>query len=148
MQGIDQELKRACEDIIVHLSNIPCGPLREWCSRVRVLTATSQGSALAKQPWATPQSVSALSSSFREACERELLNAAVRLRLYIEDERTAGVLLGHTRDKVLADYAEYLRIAQMHYSNVDVMSEEEATSLLRRCTSDDTRGEGSSTRVA
>ncbi|KAI0309583.1 hypothetical protein OF83DRAFT_1179458 [Amylostereum chailletii] len=82
--GIDADLERACEAAIAALA----APLH---------------AALAAPP-APPSSSSstpdALAAAFRDACARDLRAGVARLRLYVEEERTADVLLAHVRARV------------------------------------------------
>ncbi|KAL0957027.1 hypothetical protein HGRIS_003128 [Hohenbuehelia grisea] len=63
--------------------------------------SSSAPPSLAAQPWAQKAALEALSSDFRAACAGELRTRILRLRLYLEDERTAGVLAGHVRARIL-----------------------------------------------
>ena len=81
--SVDAELKRACEAVIAHCAEPLGAPLR-------VAAPDAQADA-----------------GFREACQRDLRAAAARLRLYLADQRTVGVLLQHVRARVEDDYAVF-----------------------------------------
>lgn len=44
-------------------------------------------------------------TEFRSACERDLRVGVLRMRLYLEDEKTVNVLLTHVRDRIVEEYA-------------------------------------------
>ena len=44
---------------------------------------------------------------FRLGCERDLRSNVARLRLYLEDDRTVGVLVGHVTDRIVDEYAAF-----------------------------------------
>jgi hypothetical protein len=48
-----------------------------------------------------------LQDDFRLACERDLRADVARLRLYLEDDRTVGVLVGHVMDRIVDDYTNF-----------------------------------------
>ena len=57
--------------------------------------------------------VDSLNLRFREACERDLRSDVNRLRLYLEDQRTVHVLLGHVQERVMEVYASYQDLVMM-----------------------------------
>ncbi|KZP22300.1 Sec34-domain-containing protein [Athelia psychrophila] len=119
--GIDHELKQACEDIIFLCSDQITSPLRQWTSRVQSQIDT-QGSAPsanahpALQETFTEDSARKLHEDFYLACERDLRSNVSRLRLYLEDDRTVGVLLGHVMDRIVDEYAEYREVVWKFYA--------------------------------
>lgn len=121
LQGIDHELKQACEDIIFLCSDQITSPLRQWTSRVQSQIDT-QGSAPsanahpALQETFTEDSARKLHEDFYLACERDLRSNVSRLRLYLEDDRTVGVLLGHVMDRIVDEYAEYREVVWKFYA--------------------------------
>ena len=120
-QALDQELKIACEAVIASCASPVTRSLRDWTDRVvahRVLTSKPLGTSSAGAPagtlqpltslaWAAPTAVTALFTAFNGTCATELRAAVGRLRLYLEDERTVGVLLGHVQDRIVDDWAEW-----------------------------------------
>jgi conserved oligomeric Golgi complex subunit 3 len=152
-QGIDQELKRACETVIAHCADLAARPLRDWSARVRVVVSTSANKSavpaqLASQDWASVTAIQTLEAAFCASCERELRNAAARMRLYLEDERTVGVLLMHARERILAEWGDFaVVVREVHDQRVRVMDEATVGGLLRRACEEEAMGQqaGSST---
>ncbi|KAH8107660.1 Sec34-domain-containing protein [Cristinia sonorae] len=108
--GIDHELKRACEDVIASSAEVVCKPLQAWLQRVASFRATLPGAQkqpLSSQPWASQEGVTGVLTAFQEACHRDLHVYVARLRLYLEDDRTVGVLLKHVQDRVVDEYTEF-----------------------------------------
>lgn len=48
-----------------------------------------------------------LHENFYLACERDLRASVARLRLYLEDDRTVGVLVGHITDRIVDEYVTF-----------------------------------------
>ncbi|CAK5269175.1 unnamed protein product [Mycena citricolor] len=110
--GIDHDLKRVCEEVIAECSMPISSPIVAWVAKIGALNARI--AALRpdnSEPSSTAQTVFQQSSAeelehnFRIACERDLRSAAARLNLYLEDDRTVGVLLQHVKDRLADDYA-------------------------------------------
>lgn len=49
----------------------------------------------------------ALIKGFHDALEHNLRNSVVRVRLYLEDNRTVDVLVGHIQDRIGDEYARF-----------------------------------------
>ncbi|KAL6301269.1 Sec34-like family-domain-containing protein [Sparassis latifolia] len=125
-QGIDQELKRACEDVITAGADSIVGPVRAFYDRVGTIVRlnsanpSSELQQLTTKLWAMPGTAQSLLDSFRAACVNEPPKILARLRLYLEDERTVLVLAGHICDKVCADYRRWAEMAKMMFGGVVV----------------------------
>jgi hypothetical protein len=89
-QGIDQDLKRACEAAISAASEPLCAPLRAFTGRP-----------------ASAAEAAVLDESFRAACARDLHASVARVRLYVADARTAAVLVQHAVDRVEDAYCAF-----------------------------------------
>ncbi|KAH9839058.1 Sec34-like family-domain-containing protein [Rhodofomes roseus] len=149
-RALDQELKIACEAVIASCANPVTAPLRSWTDRVHAhrLSAKPLGTSsvsseppsstqtVQSMPWATPTAVNALFTTFNGACATELRAAVGRLRLYLEDERTVSVLLGHVQDRIVDDWAEWRALVRDVYpigsgAEVDVGTEDLARAMVR-----------------
>jgi len=119
--GIDHELKQACEDIIFFCSEPICSPLRAWVDRVRSHNTAALRDQQQQQRSTTPISTTAhlsfppsaaekLHMDFHQACERDLRTDVARLRLYLEDDRTVGVLVGHAVDRIVDEYGLFREV--------------------------------------
>lgn len=112
---IDQDLKRACQNVISLCSKPLCEPLREWVDRVRAFNASRSvpphpnqpKPLLTEQAWATQSVAEELHERFVEACERDLRISVARLRLYLEDNRTVSILLTHVKEAIVDGYMTY-----------------------------------------
>lgn len=96
--GIDQDLKRVCEDIIAGCAAPVCTPLRSWLNQLAAHSAPMAQPAF-QQPVAEE-----LERAFRAACAQDLRAAAAAVRLYLADGVGDG-LLRHVRDRVGSEYA-------------------------------------------
>lgn len=143
-QEIDQDLKRACQNIISLCAKGPCEPLQEWVDRVRAFntsrTVTSPTNPpgpvplLTEQSWAHQSAAEELHTKFVESCERDLRAAVTKLRLYLEDNRTVSVLLTHVEEAVVNGYMGYREVVWNMYAGAlkgVVYSEESLKERLR-----------------
>jgi len=139
---IDQNLRRACEDIISICSRTVCEPIEVWITEKKVQRSPSMQqtnvssispSTPAFEDWASE--ADGINLRFREACERDLRSDLNRLRLYLEDQRTVHVLLDHIQDRVMEVYAGYRDlvtvIGKSSESGQDLLSVTSLRELLR-----------------
>jgi len=89
-QGIDQDLKRACETVISTTSEPLCAPLRAFTGRP-----------------ASAAEAAVLDDAFRSACARDLRASMSRIRLYVPEVRTASILVQHARGRVQDAYSAF-----------------------------------------
>ncbi|KAF9241866.1 Sec34-like family-domain-containing protein [Melanogaster broomeanus] len=123
---IDQDLKRACQNLISLCTQAPCDPLREWVDRVRAFNSsravpplTNQAGSvplLTEQNWACQSAAEDLHAKFVESCERDLRAAVTKLRLYLEDNRTVSVLVTHVKEAVVDGYMGYRDVVWNMYA--------------------------------
>ena len=59
---------------------------------------------MAARSWAQQEVAEKLDADFRARCARELRAGAARVGLYLEDRRTADVLLSHVRERAAEVY--------------------------------------------
>lgn len=97
-QGLDDDLRRACEEVISSCVDPLCEPLDEWVMRVRTFSQPS-GSHARHAPPSTaatpagniaaimsPAKVKELYEGFRLKTERDLRANAARVRLYLGEQ--------------------------------------------------------------
>jgi len=119
---IDQDLKRACQNVISLCAQGPCEPLQEWVDRVRAFNASRtvtpsvNAPAPTEQDWASQPAAEELHAQFVESCERDLRAAVTKLRLYLEDDRTVSVLLTHVKEAVVDGYMGYREVIRNMYA--------------------------------
>ncbi|KAJ7837718.1 Sec34-like family-domain-containing protein [Mycena leptocephala] len=107
--GIDHDLKRVCEEVISKCATPICMPLHTWIDQIDAHNTRPQ--AAFQQPAAEE-----LERAFRAVCERDLREQAARLRLYLEDDRTVGVLLQHIQDRIVDEYALFRDVVWNMYA--------------------------------
>jgi len=117
--GVDHELKQACEDIIFLCSDPIYSPLRTWVDHVHSHNTTlnahpEQQPLTAQESFAQP-AAEQLHENFRLAYSRDLRASVTRLRLYLEDDRTVGVLVGHVMDRIVDEYAAFREVVWNMY---------------------------------
>lgn len=113
MKGIDADLKTACEEVILSLADPITKELRDWVTGLsNSATAPETEAAPLARAQASADAASSVAESFEQSCDALLPLGARRLRLYLEDERTAEVLLGHVRDKIVEDYETFAGVVR------------------------------------
>lgn len=129
LQGIDHELRQACEDVISFCADTVCKPLRAWQNERISPPGSSQPSA--PPPTIQPQQVL---SEFTVACHRDLRAAVAKLGLYLEDDRTVAVLVKHTQERIVDEYMEFRRdvwsTAVGTEAQTGIMNEDSVRALL------------------
>ncbi|KAG1790485.1 Sec34-like family-domain-containing protein [Suillus plorans] len=120
---IDQDLKRACQEVISFCARLPCEPLREWVNRVQAFNDArisfspgSQAPLLTEQEWAKHAIAENLHQVFIEACERDLRSFVTKLRLYLEDDRTVSVLVTHIEEAIIDAYLKFRNVVWNMYA--------------------------------
>lgn len=137
MQGMDHDLRRACEDVIATCADSACKPLRTWISdrlTTKGASVTTGGTSL-KQPQEA-------SDAFREACHGDFRAVVTKMRLYLEDDRTVAVLLKHAQERIIDEYLEFRREVWSATAGAEtpagVLSEDAVRALLSGvCESDE-----------
>ncbi|PSS38005.1 hypothetical protein PHLCEN_2v145 [Hermanssonia centrifuga] len=132
--GIDQELKRACEEVISFCADSACKPLQAWLDRVSQHNASIQKQPLTSEPWASTSVIYTLISDFKAACQRDLRPAVARLKLYLEDERTVSVLVKHVQERLVDEYGDFRRVVGSVYGGelgLELGNEENIRAMLR-----------------
>ncbi len=126
-QGIDQDLKRACEAVISMASESLCAPLRAFTGRP-----------------ASAAEAAVLDETFRTACASDLRSSLARLRLYVSEVRTAAVLVQHAVDRVEDAYGAFRLAARQVGARVvgenGLMDDDMLKRLLKDVCGDDVDG--------
>jgi hypothetical protein len=130
LQGIDQDLKRACEAVISMASEPLCAPLRAFTGRP-----------------ASAAEAAVLDETFRTACASDLRSSLARVRLYVSEARTAAVLAQHAVDRVEDAYGAFRLAARQVGARVAVgnglMDNDALKSLLKDVCGEEANGVGS-----
>ncbi len=118
LQGIDQDLKRACEAVISMASEPLCAPLRAFTGRP-----------------ASAAEAAVLDEAFRAGCASDLRSSLTRVRLYVSEARTAAVLVQHAVDRVEDAYGAFRLAARQVGARVagenGLMDDEALKSMLK-----------------
>ncbi|KAI0731611.1 Sec34-like family-domain-containing protein [Fomitopsis betulina] len=146
-RSLDQELKASCEMLIKHSAGPVTVLIRLWTDvhrnrkATRPLGASSIAGARAAEPrWGqprlSPEGVNDLWARLKVVSATELRKSVHKLRLYLEDERTVSVLLGHIQERIVDDWAEWRRAVREIYPigsavQVDVGTEDLVRAMVR-----------------
>lgn len=128
-QGIDQEVKKACEDVIFGCANLVCAGTRHWID-------TAPANVNQQTPSAN---VAGLDEGFKMACHSDLRASVARMRLYLEDDRTVLVLLSHVQEKIVDDYVDFRQAVgeRSKGSEASLMSIQELKDFLKNICEDE-----------
>ena len=137
-QGVDHELRRACENVISYCVGYVCHPITTWTDLARQQQHTSFASksntvitTAMTEAWANPSAAEGLDKAFREACERDLRSNINQIRLYLEDERTVNVLVTHALERITEEYAVFRNVASSLHARGMLMSTAELGHVLQ-----------------
>jgi hypothetical protein len=128
-QGIDQEVKKACEDVIFGCANLVCAGVRHWMD-----------TAPANPSQQTPrENIGSMDEAFKMGCHRDLRASVARMRLYLEDDRTVLVLLSHVQEKIIDEYVDFKQAVSERSkgSEASLMSTQELKGFLKNVCEDE-----------
>lgn len=92
-QDLDLALKRACEELISNSSAQITLPLQSFLDQCTAFLSSPSGKDLPTQTWATAEVVLKLHADFQESLSGATRGVVGKLRVYLNDEKTIGVLL-------------------------------------------------------
>ncbi|KXN91833.1 Conserved oligomeric Golgi complex subunit 3 [Leucoagaricus sp. SymC.cos] len=145
--NIDQGLRKTCENVIYECTNIACRVLAPWLSSTSSSTLPSSSTATSPNPTSTPKSGPSTSANqipplqadklFHESCTRDLRNALVKMKMYLDSPTggigtggTVGVLVHHVRERVVEGYREFLDAVSAAGQTRETSGEESVGGLL------------------
>ncbi|EPQ56850.1 Sec34-domain-containing protein [Gloeophyllum trabeum ATCC 11539] len=141
-QGIDADLKKACEEVISLLSDPIAASFQRFVAQVRAYSAARKVQSNAPpSPSATiptEQAAAEIQREFHLACHRDFRAGVARMRLYLEDDKTVEVLVGHATDRIVDAYAEFRDMVWGLYAGAlrgEVMGAESVREMLREIAS-------------
>ena len=128
-QGIDQEVKKACEDVIFGCANLVCAGVRQWVDTAPANPNQQTSSA----------AIASMDEAFKMGCHRDLRASVARMKLYLEDDRTVLVLLSHVQEKVIDEYVDFRQAVSERSkgSEASLMSTQELKDLLKSICQDE-----------
>ncbi|GAA5865630.1 hypothetical protein JCM3774_002078 [Rhodotorula dairenensis] len=123
---LDAALKVSCEELIAHLSLTLTSPLRTFLDRCTAflsspsVTAGTQsgaqaGSDLVAQEWASPDEVLKLHAAFQETVRTGTEPVVRRMRVYLVDDKTVGVLVPPLWEDVVDTYSTFYNLIRSEY---------------------------------
>ena len=92
---------------------------------------------MAARSWAQQEVAEKLDADFRARCARELRAGVARVGLYLEDRRTADVLLSHVRERAAEVYCDFADLFGSMYAGTlkgRVLDAERVKEVLREAT--------------
>ena len=107
LQGIDRELMlETCESLIAYCAGTVCVPLRSWIDLIEKQHRDRKTlGAATTENWIPP--AAEVDANFRLACELVIRASITRMRLYLENDKTVGVLVSHIQDRIVEEYSSF-----------------------------------------
>jgi len=96
----------------VYCAGAVCAPLRTWIDLVEKRHLDRKHPNLAggggdRERNNRPPPAVEVDKSFRLACESDVRAFIARMRLYLEDDKTVGVLVSHVQDRIVEEYDSF-----------------------------------------
>jgi hypothetical protein len=115
-QSIDEDLKRSCELLITKCAGAATSPLTAFISKCDNFSKAQPDTLLSTQDFAQLEAISNVQAEFRVTCEKDLLEWAAHVRLYLRDENTIGVLLPALHDEIASTFTAFRKTAETRCS--------------------------------
>ncbi|BGP13514.1 Golgi transport complex subunit 3 [Rhodosporidiobolus nylandii] len=112
---LDTSLKTACESFILSSSRALTAPLQSFLDRCTSHLASPAPSPLTEQDWASPDEVLRLHGGWQERVEADVKQCAGRMRTYLREEKTVGVLVPPLLDDVVETYTTFYNLIRSEY---------------------------------
>ncbi|GAA5985117.1 hypothetical protein JCM10908_002529 [Rhodotorula pacifica] len=114
---LDAALKVSCEELIAHLSLTLTSPLRSFLDRCTAFLSSPSAKAgdLVAQEWASPAEVLQLHSTFRETVRTQTEPVVKRMRVFLVDDKTVGVLVPPLWEDVVDTYSTFFNLIRSEY---------------------------------
>lgn len=113
---LDRALKQACEDLIADSAARIALPVRTFLDRCTSFLSAAPASAppsgpagkdLPAQTWASAEAVVKLHEAFQAGLEGQARDAVSKLRAYLDEEKTVGVLLPPLLGEIVETYGTF-----------------------------------------
>jgi hypothetical protein len=113
-QEVDNELRKGCEALIDQCFAASTQDLRKW---MQSIPPSKPGSTKPPAKHAADESlVGKVHTEFKKTCEREVTWWVEHLRLYLESEQTAGILIAPLQAQVAEAYGQFLDVVRKEYA--------------------------------
>ncbi|GAA5947106.1 hypothetical protein JCM3775_006667, partial [Rhodotorula graminis] len=115
---LDVALKRACESLIRSSSTALTSTLRSFLDQCTAFLSSPSPLArggLVEQEWASPERVLELHSAFRDGLEERATSVVRRMRVFLVEEKTVGVLLPPLWGDLLETYSTFYNLVRSEY---------------------------------
>ncbi|KAG8770420.1 Golgi transport complex subunit 3 [Ceratobasidium sp. 428] len=114
--SIDEDLKRSCELLITKCADGATAPLTAFISKCDNFSRSQPNTLLSTQDFAQPAAISGVQDEFRSTCEKQMLEWAAHVRLYLRDDSTIGVLLPALHDEISSTFTSFRKTAETRCS--------------------------------
>ncbi|KAI9203906.1 Sec34-like family-domain-containing protein [Polychytrium aggregatum] len=138
-QGVDNELKRVCEDFILETTRACTEPISSFMLKVHAFNIkndakpASARELLMRQPFATPDQVQLVVASLQELLKSRLVSTLSKMSDYLGDKKTEGILIRVLANNVLEHYQRFYQVVFASYDSElsgTIMTAGEAEALI------------------
>ncbi|KAG0654262.1 Golgi transport complex subunit 3 [Rhodotorula mucilaginosa] len=114
---LDAALKVSCEELIAHLSHTLTASLRTFLDRCTAFLSSPSAKAgdLVAQEWASPNEVLQLHANFRDTVRTQTGSVVKRMRIFLVDDKTVGVLVPPLWEDVVDTYSTFYNLIRSEY---------------------------------
>ncbi|KAK4049565.1 Golgi transport complex subunit 3 [Microbotryomycetes sp. JL201] len=113
---LDGALKRSCEELIADTSSQIAQDVKQFLDKCSTFLSSPNGQELSAQPWATPDKVLELYERFQDIFKKQVRETVDKLWLYLNDEKTVGVLLPPLLEEIVETYSTFFNLIRSEYS--------------------------------
>ncbi|KAG9105881.1 Golgi transport complex subunit 3, partial [Ceratobasidium sp. 392] len=114
--SIDEDLKRSCELLITKCADGATAPLTSFITKCDNFSKSQPNTLLSTQDFAQPAAISGVQDEFRSTCEKQMLEWAAHVRLYLRDDSTIAVLLPALHDEISSTFTAFRKTAETRCS--------------------------------
>ncbi|KAI5477958.1 Golgi complex component Cog3 [Pseudohyphozyma bogoriensis] len=112
---LDKTLKEACESLISDSSATIALPIRAFLDKCTTYLSSPTGKDLPSQLWATSEAVIKLHEEFQATLEAQAGEVVGKLKVYLNDRKTIGVLLPPLLEEIVDTYSTYYNLIRSEY---------------------------------
>ncbi|KAM0786692.1 hypothetical protein ACM66B_002137 [Microbotryomycetes sp. NB124-2] len=112
---LDGALKRSCEELIADTSSLVALDVKQFLDKCSTFLSSPNGQELSAQTWATPDQVLKLYEAFQGAFKLKVGDIVGKMWLYLNDEKTVGVLLPPLLDEIVETYSTFFNLIRSEY---------------------------------
>ncbi|KAJ3256863.1 Golgi transport complex subunit 3 [Boothiomyces macroporosus] len=126
-QLLDSDLRKACENFILGISQIVCQPLIVFLGQCQPY---KKPDSLANQPFASPDAVQSVHDSFVKSLQANLLPQILLLKNYLGDKNTQLTLIRIAKNSIVGSFIDFIAVVKQLHLIIPVKNEVEISDII------------------